>query len=140
LKVISNGPLTVPEIVDGIEWTVAPRATVAIRSAMALYGIEGLTPVRTMLNADASKVRTVYVVNGAEVVLLQEKRPAPTNTANQGQAGTPPSEQTAERTVPTLGALQQRNAVSVWSSTRGEVVLTLRGADAAGLGGRVRPE
>ena len=129
-----------PERAEGIDWTVLSRDLVVTRSGMALYGIDGLTPARTMVNADGSRVRTVYVVNAAEVVLLQEKRPASANTVNQGQAAAPPSETTAERTGPTLGALQQRNAPSVWSSQRGEVVLTLRGSDAAGLGARVRPD
>jgi hypothetical protein len=85
---------------------------------MALYGIEGLMPARTMVTADGSKVRTVYVVNAAEIDLVQEKQSpsAPRATAQNLEA-----------------------APSLWSSVRGDVVLTLRaGADAAALGARVR--
>jgi hypothetical protein len=82
---------------------------------MSLYGIDGLTPARTMVNADGSKVRTVYVVNAAEVVLLQERQPA--------------QDAQREQAVP-----------AGWSVTRGDVVLTVQGADAAGLGARVRPD
>jgi hypothetical protein len=78
---------------------------------MALYGIAGLTPSRTMVNADASRVRTVYTVGTAEVVLLQEKQP-------------PARDSTPNETV--------------WSAVVGDVIITIRGTDAAALGARVR--
>ena len=95
------------------------RADAAARSGMALYGIDGLIPVRTMVSADASKVRTVYLLNGAEVVLLQERLPAEVQIGSAQPSAT---------------------GLSSWSSVRGDVVLTLRGAggNAAMLGTRIR--
>jgi hypothetical protein len=104
--------------VNGIEWFVLPRTEAAASSGMALYGIEGLMPARTMVSADGSKVRTVYVVNATEIDLVQEKQSpsAPRATGQNLEA-----------------------APSLWSSVRGDVVLTLRaGADAAALGAKVR--
>ena len=105
---------------------------------MALYAIDGLTPARTMVNADASKVRTVYIVDAAEIELRQEKQsPAPTGAG----AAAPDS---AALTFTTSGAAaaasrNQQTSSSLWSSVRGDVVLTVRaGADAAALGARVR--
>ena len=95
------------------------RTDAAARSGMALYGIDSFIPVRTMVSADASKVRTVYLLNGAEIVLLQERLP------KQVQ----------------LGSVQpSATGLSSWSSVRGDVVLTLRGAgdNAAMLGTMIR--
>ena len=129
---------TTTERVDGIDWTVLPRTDAAARSGMALYGIDGLAPARTMVNADASKVRTVYIVDAAEIELRQEKQsPAPTGAG----AAAPDS---AAVTFTTSGASpaaarNQQTSSSLWSSVRGDVLLTLRaGADAAALGARVR--
>jgi hypothetical protein len=116
---------------------VLPREAATARSGMALYGIEGLTPSRTMINADASRVRTVYTVNAAEVVLLQEKQPPPEATANQGRVtfnGAP----AVSTEKPADLALRRAQSPTVWSSVRGEVIITVRGADAAALGARVR--
>ena len=132
---ISPAPIT--ERVDGIEWTLLARSTAAERSGMALYGIAGLTPARTMVNADASKVRTVYLVDGAEVELLQEKQsPTPSGAA----ATSDPAAVSFARSAGSQAESQnQQRSSSLWSSVRGDVVLTLRaGADAAALGARVR--
>jgi hypothetical protein len=120
-RLLVDGAVLAPrpsERVNGIEWFVLPRPEAAASSGMALYGIEGLMPARTMVSADGSKVRTVYVVNAAEIDLVQEKQ----------------SPSAPRATVQNLEA-----APSLWSSVRGDVVLTLRaGADAVALGARVR--
>jgi len=126
------------ERVDGIDWTVLPRTDAAARSGMALYGIDGLAPARTMVNADASKVRTVYIVDAAEIELLQEKQPPAPNGA---AVATPDPAAVSFTTSAALQAASrnQQKSSSLWSSVRGDVVLTVRaGADAAALGARVR--
>jgi hypothetical protein len=133
-----NGATT--ERVDGIDWTVLPRTDAAARSGMALYAIDGLTPARTMVNADASKVRTVYIVDTAEIELRQEKQsPAPT-----GAGAAAPNSAAVNFTTSgasPAAARNQQTSSSLWSSVRGDVLLTLRAgadADAAALGARVR--
>jgi hypothetical protein len=128
---LNQGPIPVDgllinrtETADGIDWLVVSREAARERSRMSLYGIDGLTPARTMVNADGSKVRTVYVVNAAEVVLLQERQAAPPFLTGAGVAP-------AADPQPAAGLVR-------WSARRGDVVLTVQGVDAAVWGARVR--
>jgi hypothetical protein len=105
---------------------------------MALYGIDGLAPARTMVNADASKVRTVYVVNAVEIELRQEKQPPSPNGAAGATSDAAAVAFTLSGASPVESQKPQTSS-SLWSSVRGDVVLTVRaGADAAALGARVR--
>lgn len=141
--VVDGLPINGTETADGIDWTVMSRDAARERSRMSLYGIDGLTPARTMVNADGSKVRTVYVVNAAEVVLLQEKPPAQDTSLERSIPGPGPATASTAPTFRTgLGAgavaQQAQAAPTRWSATRGDVVLTVQGTDAAGFGARVR--
>jgi hypothetical protein len=145
-RLLTDGlPINGTERADGIEWVVLPREAARERSRMSLYGIDGLTPARTMVNADGSKVRTVYVVNAAEVVLLQERQPAQDTSLErsipaQGSAtaNMTPTFRTGASVAAAADPQSAQAAPARWSATRGDVVLTVQGTDAAGFGARVR--
>jgi hypothetical protein len=117
---------------------------------MALYGIDGLMPLATMVSADASAVRTMYRLETGEIVeLVQEKagaveaargNVAPTATANQGQAAQAQTGQ-IQGQGQGQGQAQTAQPPQPWTAVRDNVRLTLRGGgNLAALGERLRPE
>jgi hypothetical protein len=105
---------------------------------MPLYGIDGLMPIATMLNADATIVRTTYRLESGETVDITQQK------ILGAQTGAPAGSITvsAERPVVDVQNARQK-AVSPFTPTlstivRGDVQLTLRGPDAQALGATLR--
>ena len=104
-------------------WRPLPRTEAAVRSGMALYGLEGMDVVLTALSPDSAAVRTVYrLQSGATIELLQERASAP--SALSGVA----TDALARRAVPGRPAALASTAPPprTWSEVRGDVRLSLR--------------
>jgi hypothetical protein len=113
-------------------WRPLPRTEAAARSGMPLYGIEGLTPVATMLSADAVVVRTVYRMDSGETFELVQQWMTGA-TGDQAPATT-----TVAAEQPVID-VQRAAASSVWSTMRGDFLLTLRGnVNPDALGAKLR--
>ena len=125
-----------------VDWRPLPRTEAAIRTGMALYGIDGLQPVLTDVSSDRLLARTVYVLESGDLVELIQQR-----------AGTPRSPLFAEgaSNANGFGANPRRAAVpadqlqriaSSWTNVVGDVRLTLRSSSSAvdlnALGRRLR--
>jgi hypothetical protein len=142
-------------------WQPILRSDAAARTGMALYGIEGMTPELTTINAEGTAVRTVYRLptDGVlEVIqqLREDRRDAPVNIVaeapvvdvqnarlqQQAQGAAQSSAGSANQgriAVPPVDAVQGGISPPPWSTVRGDVLLTLRGvADAAALASRLR--
>jgi hypothetical protein len=104
---------------------------------MPLYGIEGLVPALTALDAGGTAVRTVYrLPSGSTVELLQQQV---ADDAADGVVRAPRAQP-----FPAGGRAETRAAPegAVWSGVRGDVRLTLRaetdGPDLPALSTRLR--
>jgi hypothetical protein len=117
---------TRPEAAAGAAsgWRTLPRTEAAVRSGMALYGLDGMEPVLTAISPDNSAVRTVYPLpTGGTIELLQERASAPAAAA---------AAQSAARAVASDRASVVANLAPApgrtWSGVRGDVRLSLRTA------------
>jgi hypothetical protein len=100
-------------------WRVVSRTEAAVRTMMPLYGIPGLTPTFTAIDAARPAVRTMYQLpSGSLVELVQE----PLGGATFRSPVAPPA--------PALGAADlAADSLAdprVWSGVRGNARLTLR--------------
>jgi len=158
--VVSGANVPLLRAADGTMWQPIQRSDAAARTGMALYGLEGMTPELTTINAEGTAVRTVYRLptDGVlEVIqqLREDRRDARVNVVaeapvvdvqnarvQQAQGAAQPSAAAASQgriTVPSAGAVQGGISPPPWSTVRGDVLLTLRGvADAAALASRLR--
>jgi hypothetical protein len=105
-------------------WQSVPRTEAAARSGMALYGIEGLDPLQTMIPADGAIVRTTYRLESGELVQLEQRRSALTDRV-------PASLQETVRARPAAPAAQSTvdtdaDGTRTWSAVLGAARLTLR--------------
>jgi hypothetical protein len=126
---------------------------------MPLYGIEGLTPMLTMLSADNAAVRTLYNLASGETLEIVQRRVALQQQADtrgervgesvtvvadapavdvqsarqQAAAGAPrPPPPSAAPPPPAAGS-------PAWSTVRGDWQLTVRGTtNPSAFGGRLR--
>jgi hypothetical protein len=118
---------------------------------MALYGIEGLTSVETLLSADATAVRTTYRLDTGETVeVIQEKVIPETVVVAEAPVVDFQNARTASGvSVPlgaVAGAVRQEATIGApvvipqeWSTRRGDVKVTLRGGpNPEELGARLR--
>jgi hypothetical protein len=122
-----------------VGWHQVPRTEAAARSGMPIYGIDGLMPIATMLNADATSVRTTYRLESGETVDITQQK------ILGAQTGTPAGSVTVAAERPVVDVQNARQTVvnspffpSLWTIVRGDVQLTLRGPDAQALGARLR--
>jgi len=149
----ANAPLL--RAADGTMWQPIQRSDAAARTGMTLYGIEGMTPDLTTISPDGTAVRTVYRLSTDAVLeVIQQRREgvrdarvnvvaeAPVvdvqNARVQQQA--PATGQQSQDTV-NQGriVLPASPAPPVWSTVRGDVLLTLRGtADPGALASKLR--
>ena len=120
------------------DWQVVSRTEAAARTGMPLYGIDGVMPTLTAVDARSNTVKTVYrLPSGSNVELLQEV------LKTQGPGGAlfvQPTQALANGGARRAEAgLAQRPE---WSGVRGNVRLTLRplddGADVSDLSTRLR--
>ncbi len=125
--------------VDSVVWRAVPRTEAAVRSGMPLYGIDGLMPIATMLNADATIVRTTYRLESGETADITQQKMAGART------GAPAGSVTVSAERPVVDVQNARQTVvnspffpSLWTIVRGDVQLTLRGPDAQALGAKLR--
>jgi hypothetical protein len=124
------------------EWRTVPRTEAAVRSGMALYGIDGIEPVVTAVRTDGRAVRTTYRLDtGVMVELEQERAPF----------GVLPALTSAEFTrralAPGAGAPALVGVAAkprLWFETRANVRVSLLtisdAADLSALGARLRIE
>jgi hypothetical protein len=142
-----------------IGWRTLSRTEAAAVSGMPLYGIEGLTPMLTMLSADNAAVRTLYNLASGETLEIVQRRVALQQQADtrgervgesvtvvadapavdvqsarqQAAAGAPrPPPPSAAPPPPAAGS-------PAWSTVRGDWQLTVRGTtNPSAFGGRLR--
>jgi hypothetical protein len=127
------------------EWRSVARTQAAALSGMALYGIDGLKPLDTTVNADASIVRTVYQFEtGGTLELLQQRAAALADIQNARQAVPTDAARTeTARAAAESSAATSKAATPPSGSTaviRDGVQLTIRsgGGDVAPLVQRLR--
>jgi hypothetical protein len=141
---------------DGAVWQSIPRGEAAVRTGMTLYGIEGLTPALTTISADGASVRTVYrLPTDAVLEIVQRRRDDPAGSVTVLAEAPVVDVQNARVQQQSLSGLQpsanpvnqgrllvpEPASVPVWSTVRGDVLLTLSGvADPAALASRLRPD
>jgi hypothetical protein len=124
------------------EWRTMPRTEAAVRSGMALYGLDGLEPALTAISADGRIVLTRYrLESGATVELKQERatlQAAPTvvsveatRRANTSRGGA-------------AGAADVAAGPRLWFDVRGDVRVSLQttsdATDLNALGAKLRIE
>ena len=139
---------------DGSVWQPIQRSDAAARTGMPLYGIDGLTPELTTISPDGASVRTVYRLASGEVLeVVQRRRQEAAERVNvvaeapvvdvqnaRVQQQAPATGQQSQDTV-NQGriVLPASPAPPVWSTVRGDVLLTLRGtADPGALASKLR--
>ena len=122
------------------DWQRVPRTVAAVRSGMALYGIDGLEPVSTSISADGRIVRTVYRLESGVAVDLEQQRALP-----NGAAPVTSLQPTTARALPPAGRAGLTADVTptrVWSEVRGGFRVLLRttsdAADLTALGAKLR--
>jgi hypothetical protein len=126
--------------VASADWQMVPRTEAAVRSGMALYGIDGLEPQYTAISLDRRTVRTVYRLENGVAVDLEQQRPLPngaaTITSLQPAAARGPSPATRIVVPPDAGSAR------VWSELRGGFRVLLRttseATDLSALGAKLR--
>ena len=102
-------------------WRVVSRTEAAAATGMPLYGIDGIPPSSTAVDAQSNSVRTVYQLpSGSMLELVQQplKEPSP------GALFSRPAEALAE-----AGARRAEAGIApspAWSGVRGNARLTLR--------------
>ena len=123
------------------EWRALPRTEAAVRTGMALYGIDGVEPLVTALSADGGLVRTTYRLASGETVELLQQRLGPVRPPSVADLQTT-SRALAQTGRAGIGAAPVPAAARTWSTVRAGVRITLQttstATDLDGLGTRLR--
>jgi hypothetical protein len=109
---------------------------------MALYGIDGLTPLLTAISADGRVVVTMYRLESGAPLEVEQQRQTPDKPLDRApqaaQAGSAVASPRREGIAADAAAADQRT----WSGLRGDVRITLRtpspAADLEALGLKLR--
>jgi hypothetical protein len=138
LTVTGELPAAAIAPVQDAGWRTVPRTEAAVRSGMALYGLEGLEPVLTTISLDNRVVRTLYRLgSGSTVELEQQRAAAPAVSSLQATSRALP-----QRTGAAIAADIARPQPQVWSDVRDGIRLSMQTAsaspDLATLGGQLR--
>jgi hypothetical protein len=123
------------------EWRTMPRTEAAVRSGMALYGIDGLEPALTSLSPDGRIVRTLYQLESGAIVELRQER------ATLQAAPVVSVEATGRAPASRGGAAAAADAAAgprLWLDVRGDVRVSLQttsgATDLSALGAKLRVE